>query len=79
LHDCAQCLQCLDYIAWLEGQLLRTIEFYNGVSDVMAAHATVAERVGCMAALFNQTRDIVEHRRLNQIQGHLSEGDQQPP
>lgn len=74
-HDCTQCGACLDYIAWLEGELLRTIEFYNGVSGVMTAHANVAERVACMAALFNQSRDVVHARRLHQIERHLTEGE----
>lgn len=69
------CTTCAAYITWLEGELLRTVEFYNGLVDVMGTHAQVTEAAGRMAALFNQSRDVVQSRRLREIERHLSEGD----
>ena len=79
VHQCTTCVKCLDYVAWLEGELLRVVEFYHGLVDVMASHASVTEHATRLAALFGESRDVVQRRRLHQIERHLSEGNGQQP
>lgn len=77
--DCRHCDDCADYIAWLESQVMAIAQSYNGLAEVLRAQAELATTTTELAGLYNRSREIVQNRRLHQIEQHMPEDDDPGP
>lgn len=73
--NCPHCAECTDYITWLETALLGTVESYQGLVGVLRAQAHLSETSEQLGTLYEQSRQVVLRRRLDQIERHLDGGD----
>lgn len=76
---CTPCDECTGYTAWLEGQVLAMADAYRTLAAMLTAQANVATATTELAGLYEQAGQLVQDRRMRQIERHLSEGNGPAP